>query len=563
MHPAAHPTPPLLRLALPGALLLCLGCPPMESDPFASPPSPADVIEPGDGGGIVGVGPEAPPCEQAAVGMRRLAEDAQARGVNAVLDDPADAQTLTRFDHGGRIVISDLDDDGDDDLLFGMSLSGPMLYANDGGSFTLQPLGPSRLELPASVPEWVSLAAVDLDDDGLPEIVAGGPWEVVSWPNQGDLRFGSPRTLHRIDPGPKVLISMTSFGDADGDGDLDAYITTDGIQLDAQGQGLPPGVPDALLLGRGDGTFDPPIEMKVGNMGGSSLVSGFIDVDGDGAMEIMAAASGASVPPTAVWQRDPSDGTWSDIAASIGMDWRFAAMGFDGADLNGDQVPDLCFTDVGAPRCLLTDAQDGPYEGGAALGLAQGDAAEQVGWSFEIADLDNDGREDVLQASGPAMSMDPSNGDTSMPDLLWVGRDDGRFVDATDESGFGSDGNHLGVATADLDGDGWLEIVLAGPGERPLLYGNRCGSGHWLEVEFEGPSGNVQGFGTRATVVAGERSWTRTLHASRGPAQGPARLHFGLGDAAAVDAVVVAWPNGLRTVVRDVPISRRVTIAAP
>ncbi len=545
-------------------VLLLAGCVPTPDGGFGTPPTPEDDAS--DGGSIVVVGPEPTPCADSAPVEQRLIERGLERGLDAILDDPAEAPHLTPFDHGGRIVVADLDDDGDLDLVFGMTLAAPLLFDNDGGSFARIPATSSGLQMPAGIDELVSLSAVDLGGDGLPEIVAGGPWEVVVWPNLGGFRFGEPRPIHRIDLGPKVLISTVVFGDADTDGILDAYVATSGIIVSDQGP-RDTGAPDFLLIGRGDGTFEPAKPMIVGGEGSSSLVAAFVDVDADGAQEILVVSDGEAAEPTALWKRDPTEaGTpseWRDIGPETGLDPRFAGMGMDIADLNGDRRPDFCMTDIGAPVCLLSDGAGRWYEAGAALGLHGAEAQAQIGWGFEIADLDNDGDLDALQASGPAMDSYDPDADPPMQDLLWEGQADGSFAPGLAQPRFGSTRNHLGVVAADLDGDGAVEVLLAGPSERPLLYANRCSDARWLEVALEGPPGNPSAFGATVTVEAGGRAWTRTLHSARGPAQGPPLLHFGLGEIARIDRMIVLWPGGQRTVLAEVPLSRRVTVAAP
>ena len=99
-----------------------------------------------------------------------------------------------------------------------------------------------------------------------------------------------------------------------------------------------------------------------------------------------------------------------------------AAMGLVSMDFNQDGDFDYCISDVGNPRCLLSDGSGGYYEGGAALGITANRRASArvatIGWSLELADLDNSGWPELLQASGP----DPGaleEGLIEIGDVLW------------------------------------------------------------------------------------------------------------------------------------------------
>ena len=83
-------------------------------------------------------------------------------------------------------------------------------------------------------------------------------------------------------------------------------------------------------------------------------------------------------PPSAFWRNDGLvDGVvqWVDDGASLGAALEIAAMGIDSADLNRDGVLDYCISDVGPPRCLLSDGLGGYVEGAHALGF---DIAEPI-----------------------------------------------------------------------------------------------------------------------------------------------------------------------------------------
>lgn len=111
-----------------------------------------------------------------------------------------------------------------------------------------------------------------------------------------------------------------------------------------------------------------------------------------------------------------------------------------------------------------------------------------------------------------------------------------------------------GLATADFDNDGDLDIVLNNnPGDsgraeqaRATLLRNNVGERrNWLAIELSGTKTNHDAVGALVTVVAGGEKFVRLVTAGSGFAsQHSARLYFGLGDKTHVDLVTVRWPNG-------------------
>ena len=111
-----------------------------------------------------------------------------------------------------------------------------------------------------------------------------------------------------------------------------------------------------------------------------------------------------------------------------------------------------------------------------------------------------------------------------------------------------------GVATADFDNDGDLDIVINNnPGDsgraelsRATLLRNNVGERrNWLAIELRGTQSNRDAVGASVTLEAGGEKFTRLVSAGSGFAsQQSARLYFGLGDKTEVDTMTVRWPNG-------------------
>jgi hypothetical protein len=137
-----------------------------------------------------------------------------------------------------------------------------------------------------------------------------------------------------------------------------------------------------------------------------------------------------------------------------------------------------------------------------------------------------------------------NNGDGVFSEVGWVNGAD-RIEDGR------------GLAVFDADHDGRLDIVLRNFHQSAGLLRNRRGSGHWVGFELEGTRSNRDAVGARVRVRTGARWQTRVVTSGSGYLSGSSlRQHFGLGNATRVDEVVIDWPSGGRTELRDLEVDR-------
>lgn len=132
------------------------------------------------------------------------------------------------------------------------------------------------------------------------------------------------------------------------------------------------------------------------------------------------------------------------------------------------------------------------------------------------------------------------------------------------------------VTTADVDGDGFLDLLTASgasmgrtlglPSDngRYQLFRNVGNGNNWLMIDLVGASSNRNGIGAQVVVEAGGVKQTRLQDGGvheRG--QNHARLHFGLGPHTQADTIKVRWPSGKVQVLTQVPADRVITIKEP
>jgi hypothetical protein len=251
------------------------------------------------------------------------------------------------------------------------------------------------------------------------------------------------------------------------------------------------------------------------------------------------------------------------------QDWRLA--GNQGTSVCGDVDNDgdmdllnldIVHWDVGPssdPTELLINDGQGHFTrpGNVATGLDR--KHSEVDWNEgdmtgAFVDFDNDGRLDVLIASSDYPGTKA---------WLYHQKADGTFEYVPPAVGITHPRAH-GVAVADLDGDGDLDVVLGHgtarctsgekgcyPTSEVHVFRNELGQdGNWLRVTLVGGEGsNRSAIGARVRVTAGGATQTQEVGGGYGQAgiQHDLTLHFGLGAACDVDKVEVRWPDAAGT----------------
>jgi hypothetical protein len=230
-----------------------------------------------------------------------------------------------------------------------------------------------------------------------------------------------------------------------------------------------------------------------------------IDFDRDGYLDIFF-ANGATIP--AFVKTDPrfynrlyrnnQDGTFTDVTTHAGIRGEGYSMGAAAADYDNDGWPDLYVTGYNR-NFLYHNNHDGTFTDVTEKAHVGGGSPKP--WSVSAAwfDYDNDGRLDLFVANyldwtpanskvcgpvGKRLACPPSLYQP-LPNLLFHNNGDGTFTDVSAAMGIAAQrGKGMGVAVADYDGDGWMDIFVANDNERNFLFHN-IGGKKFVEAGVE------------------------------------------------------------------------------
>ena len=181
---------------------------------------------------------------------------------------------------------------------------------------------------------------------------------------------------------------------------------------------------------------------------------------------------------------------------------------------------------------------------------------------MQFFDFDNSGWPGILIANGHVYpEVDGQGLGTSYrePKVAYYNLHNGKFADITAQAGAVLSEAHSsrGMAKSDLFNNGREEAVVNNMNEPPSLYYNTAATGNFISLQLIGVKSNRAALGTAVTIEQGADKREQEVRSGDGYiSQSDLRLHFGLGQTAKADKIVIRWPSGLVETLKDLPANQ-------
>lgn len=534
------------------------------------------------------VRPLPPGMKAPLVDFRDIAAEA---GLSATVISGDLDQTFVVENTGTGVAVLDYDNDGLPDIFLvqgdrlnpGPTALTPHLYHNLGG------LRFEDVTHKAGIGHtgWgQGVCAGDVDNNGRVDLFIGQWGHNVFLKNQGNGTFRDETTVRGFTRPESRWSTGCAFIDYDRDGHLD-LVVANYIDFNAQETPRPrdksgcnwKGIPvpcgprglkgETMSLYHNDGhghftdvTKQAGVETPREYYGFTVLTG---DFDNDGWPDFFVTCD--STP--SLYFHNKKNGTFEEMgmltALAVNEDGREqAGMGATAADYDGDGYLDIFKTNFSSDTSTLyRNLGDGTFaDVTSQVGLAV--HTQPVKWGTAFMDFDNDGWKDLLVVAGhvyPFIEKYNTGEEFKQPRQLFWNRGDGQFFDMSSTGGPGINAKHSsrGLALADFDNDGSMEIVVVNLFEPPSLLKNFGPHGNSLLVRAMTATGR-DAIGARITVTAGGRKQIDEVRSGGFHiSSGDFRVHFGLGTEKKCD-VTIRWVGGASETVRGVDANQWIVI---
>ena len=510
----------------------------------------------------------------------------------------ATADVLRMFTSGGSsAAVGDYDGDGLEDIFVTDSESGkPNHLFHNNGNMSFTDVGVAAGVTKGNDPDKIVADALwfDYDNDGREDLLVARFGTPLLYHNEGNGKFKDVSAQSGLNKFGNT-IAVIAF-DYDNDGQLDLmfgnYFKPVNLLTGGDPHVLPNDLDNAVNGGGvtlwhndGHGHFTETTEKAgFGKHTGWTLDIGHGDFNNDGLQDIYLACDYGT---DRIFFNN-GDGTFTDATEkAIGFDTR-KGMNVDIADYDNDGWLDIYVTNITdeyMKECnmLWHNNHDGTFTD---VSRETGTCETLWGWSAKFGDFDNDGWPDLFVVNGlrsagkdnyipvvvnlittPGVDFTDARLWPKIGNMTWSGYQKKKmfrnlggqaFKEISGQAGVDNDKDGRGIAMADLDNDGRLDLYQTNADQQALFYRNTTeAAGNWVQFLLTGTKSNRDAIGARITLTAGGLKQIQEINGGNGYAgQSTKRAHFGIGKAAAVDSVEIHWPSGIVQKVSGVQVNK-------
>ncbi|CAL2091669.1 enediyne biosynthesis protein E4 [Tenacibaculum sp. 190524A05c] len=521
---------------------------------------------------------------------------------------------------GGGVSVGDVNNDGLLDVFFTGNQVSNKLYVNKG-DLTFEDISESA-NITGDSRWYTGSTMIDINNDGYLDIycsVAGkdGNKRNQLFINNKDNTFTESAEKYGLaDEGNSV---QATFLDYDNDGDLDMYLanypiahpSTPNMIYKHRMQNVKDVESDKLFENQDGNFIDVTEKAGVRNYSFSLGISA-ADLNNDGWTDIYV-SNDYSIPD--FMYINNQDGTFKEVVKEATSQTAFYGMGIDIADINNDGHLDIFQADMDSddnrrqkanmssmnPRlfyetvlygfhyqymhnCLQLNS--GYNENGipkfSNISRLTGTSSTDWSWAPLFADFDNDGYKDLYVTNGTRREVNnkdffnkidgeefkevsllektkmiPSE---KIDNFMFKNLGGIEFKKVNNDWGISHKGFSNGVAYADLDNDGDLEIIVNNIDEEATIFENTSSvDKNFLKVQLKGNDKNTFGLGAKVFVYSKDSEQVQELTLTRGFQSSVApELHFGLNKQMNIDSVKVQWNTKKSQIIKDVTSNQTV-----
>ena len=420
-------------------------------------------------------------------------------------------------------------------------------------------------------------AVADYDNDGDSDLFVAGVYRNLLFRNRGDGTFEEVAVKSGI-AGDKWAVAAGWF-DYDRDGHLDLFVvnyakwtaafnrycgdTANKVRIYCHPKYFE-GLPNTLYRNKADGTFeDVTAKSGIGKHIGRGMSVAFADYDGNGYMD--AFVTNDNLPNFLF--RNRKDGTFEEAALPAGVALLdhgkpVASMGADFRDYDNDGLPDITVTALFRETFpLFRNLGKGMFRDATYSSRLAQLSAPHSGWSNAFVDFNNDGWKDLFTANSHVNDRVELFEPTQYKDRNTVFENTGNGTFRAVDAGFGYLRAHRGSASADLNGDGRIDIAVSSLGEPAEIWQNMStGDTQWLIVKLRGTKSNRDGIGAELRIGKQSNLMTSAVGYASSSHFG---VHFGLGSLPQVEELKIRWPSGAEQVLKDVKAGQVLQVTEP